>query len=87
MDLVDSFSPVGTTFKGKYGCVDYWVKAFLDRPSVATQEIKKHFEVMDQIDVGTPDLMVITAGVTPVSFRGRFSGTSHHKLAMFQRHL
>ncbi|XP_054847704.1 thioredoxin-interacting protein [Eublepharis macularius] len=49
--------PLGTTFKGKYGCVDYWVKAFLDRPSHPTQEIKKHFEVMDQIDVNTPDLM------------------------------
>lgn len=51
--------PLGTTFKGKYGCVDYWVKAFLDRPSFPAQEIKKHFEVMDQIDVNTPDLMVI----------------------------
>ncbi|XP_063173343.1 thioredoxin-interacting protein [Candoia aspera] len=49
--------PLGTTFKGKYGCVDYWVKAFLDRPSSPPQEIKKHFEVMDQIDVSTPDLM------------------------------
>lgn len=49
--------PLGTTFKGKYGCVNYWVKAFLDRPSFPTQEIKKHFEVMDQIDVNTPDLM------------------------------
>uniref|UniRef100_A0A1W7RCL6 Thioredoxin-interacting protein n=1 Tax=Agkistrodon contortrix contortrix TaxID=8713 RepID=A0A1W7RCL6_AGKCO len=49
--------PLGTTFKGKYGCVDYWVKAFLDRPSFPTQEVKKPFEVMDQIDVNTPDLM------------------------------
>nr|XP_020665896.1 thioredoxin-interacting protein [Pogona vitticeps] len=49
--------PLGTTFKGKYGCVDYWVKAFLDRPSFPTQVIKKRFEVMDQIDVNTPDLM------------------------------
>lgn len=51
--------PLGTSFKGKYGCVDYWVKAFLDRPSCHTQEIKQHFEVMDPVDVNTPDLMVI----------------------------
>ncbi|KAF7238396.1 Thioredoxin-interacting protein [Varanus komodoensis] len=50
--------PLGTTFKGKYGCVDYWVKAFLDRPNSLTQEIKKHFEVMDQIDVNSPDLLL-----------------------------
>ncbi|XP_024065895.2 thioredoxin-interacting protein [Terrapene carolina triunguis] len=49
--------PLGTSFKGKYGCVDYWVKAFLDRPSCHTQEIKQHFEVMDPVDVNTPDLM------------------------------
>uniref|UniRef100_A0A5F9DBH3 Thioredoxin-interacting protein n=1 Tax=Oryctolagus cuniculus TaxID=9986 RepID=A0A5F9DBH3_RABIT len=49
--------PLGTSFKGKYGCVDYWVKAFLDRPSQPTQETKKRFEVMDLVDVNTPDLM------------------------------
>ncbi|PNJ22913.1 TXNIP isoform 2 [Pongo abelii] len=49
--------PLGTSFKGKYGCVDYWVKAFLDRPSQPTQETKKNFEVVDLVDVNTPDLM------------------------------
>ncbi|XP_035428369.1 thioredoxin-interacting protein isoform X1 [Cygnus atratus] len=49
--------PLGTTFKGKYGCVDYWVKAFLERPSFPTQEIKKRFEVMDPVDVNTPELL------------------------------
>uniref|UniRef100_A0A8D0G960 Thioredoxin-interacting protein n=1 Tax=Sphenodon punctatus TaxID=8508 RepID=A0A8D0G960_SPHPU len=53
--------PLGTSFKGKYGCVDYWVKAFLERPSVPIQEIKKHFEFMDPVDVNTPDL------ISPVS--------------------
>lgn len=50
--------PLGTTFKGKYGCVDYWVKAFLERPSFPTQQVKKRFEVMDPVDVNTPDLLV-----------------------------
>ncbi|NXL40290.1 TXNIP protein, partial [Glaucidium brasilianum] len=49
--------PLGTTFKGKYGSVDYWVKAFLERPSFPTQEIKKRFEVMDPVDVNTPELL------------------------------
>ncbi|XP_062821491.1 thioredoxin-interacting protein [Anolis carolinensis] len=49
--------PLGTTFKGKYGSVDYWVKAFLDRPSFPTEKVKKEFKVMDEIDVNTPDLM------------------------------
>ncbi|NXE85325.1 TXNIP protein, partial [Cochlearius cochlearius] len=49
--------PLGTTFKGKYGCVDYWVKAFLERPSFPTQEIKQRFEVMDPVDVNTPELL------------------------------
>lgn len=53
--------PLGTTFKGKYGCVDYWVKAFLERPSFPTQEIKKRFEVMDPVDVNTPELLVSAA--------------------------
>lgn len=34
------------------------MKAFLDRPSQPTQEAKKNFEVMDLVDVNTPDLMV-----------------------------
>lgn len=49
--------PLGTTFKGKYGCVDYWVKALLERPSLPTQEVKKRFEVMDPVDVNTPELL------------------------------
>lgn len=53
-----SHSPLGTTFKGKYGCVDYWVKALLERPSFPTQQVKKRFEVMDPVDVNTPELLV-----------------------------
>ena len=34
------------------------MKAFLDRPSQPTQETKKNFEVMDLVDVNTPDLLV-----------------------------
>lgn len=50
--------PVGTTFKGKYGSVDYWVTASLERPACPTQKVKKRFEVMDPVDVNTPELLV-----------------------------
>lgn len=46
--------------------MDYWVKAFLERPSFPTQEIKKRFEVMDPVDVNTPELLV-SAGCLPAS--------------------
>ncbi|KAM4755614.1 thioredoxin-interacting protein isoform 1-T1 [Cyanocitta cristata] len=49
--------PLGTTFKGKYGSVDYWVKASLERPACPTQQVKKRFEVMDPVDVNTPELL------------------------------
>ncbi|KAM6999424.1 thioredoxin-interacting protein [Passerculus sandwichensis] len=49
--------PLGTTFKGKYGSVDYWVQASLERPSCPAQLIKKRFEVMDPVDVNTPELL------------------------------
>ncbi|NXI56025.1 TXNIP protein, partial [Chloroceryle aenea] len=35
----------------------YWVKAFLERPAFPTQEVKKRFEVMDPVDVNTPELL------------------------------
>ncbi|KAM4664020.1 thioredoxin-interacting protein [Discoglossus pictus] len=54
--------PLGSTFKGKYGSVKYYVKAFLDRPSNPPQEVQKKFEVVDFVDVGTPDLMSPISG-------------------------
>ncbi|CAH2326966.1 thioredoxin-interacting [Pelobates cultripes] len=54
--------PLGTTFKGKYGSVEYWVKAYLDRPSHPSQEAKKTFEVVDSVDVNTPDLTSPVSG-------------------------
>ncbi|XP_063296463.1 thioredoxin-interacting protein [Pelobates fuscus] len=54
--------PLGTTFKGKYGSVEYWVKAYLDRPSHPSQEVKKTFEVVDSVDVNTPDLTCPVSG-------------------------
>lgn len=54
--------PLGSTFKGKYGTVNYCVTIFLDRPSLPVQEVKKGFEVVDLVDVNTPDLMCPVSG-------------------------
>ncbi|XP_073495512.1 thioredoxin-interacting protein [Phyllobates terribilis] len=54
--------PLGSTFKGKYGSVKYWVKAFLERPSHPAQEVQKKFEVVDFVDVNTPDLLSPISG-------------------------
>ncbi|KAM4690851.1 thioredoxin-interacting protein [Rhinophrynus dorsalis] len=54
--------PLGSTFKGKYGSVKYWVKAFIERPSHPPQEAQKYFEVVDFVDVNTPDLMSPVSG-------------------------
>ncbi|KAG8449870.1 hypothetical protein GDO86_016516 [Hymenochirus boettgeri] len=54
--------PLGSSFKGKYGSVKYWVKAFLDRPSHPTQEVQKNFTVEDSVNVDTPDLMSPVSG-------------------------
>lgn len=67
-----SHSPLGTTFKGKYGCVDYWVKALLERPSFPTQQVKKRFEVMDPVDVNTPELLVGLHCLHPPPFSSSF---------------
>lgn len=47
-----------SSYKGKFGYVQYFVKAVLERPSQPTQECKKHFEVEEPLDVNTPDLLV-----------------------------
>ncbi|XP_068109320.1 thioredoxin-interacting protein [Hyperolius riggenbachi] len=54
--------PLGSTFKGKYGSVKYWVKAFLERPSYPAQEVQKKFQVVDLVDVNTPDLSSPVSG-------------------------
>ena len=47
--------------------MDYWVKALLERPSLPTQEVKKRFEVMDPVDVNTPELLVGAPPLPPPS--------------------
>lgn len=47
-----------SSYKGKFGYVQYYVKAKLERPLQPTLECKKCFEVEEPLDVNTPDLLV-----------------------------
>ncbi|XP_034774442.1 thioredoxin-interacting protein-like [Acipenser ruthenus] len=51
-----------SSYKGKFGSVQYYVKAFLERPSQPLLETSTNFEVVEPIDVNTPDLMSPAAG-------------------------
>lgn len=47
-----------SSYKGKFGYVQYYVKALMERPQQAVLECKKPFEVEEPLDVNTPDLLV-----------------------------
>lgn len=47
-----------SSYKGKFGSVEYYVKAVMERPCQSDVECKKYFEVEEPIDVNTPDLTV-----------------------------
>ncbi|KAJ8398477.1 hypothetical protein AAFF_G00427320 [Aldrovandia affinis] len=51
-----------SSYKGKFGYVQYYVKAVIERPSQPALECKKHFEVEEPLDVNTPDLLSPTGG-------------------------
>lgn len=47
-----------SSYKGKFGFVQYYVKALMERPQQPTLQCKKPFEVEEPLDVNTPDLLV-----------------------------
>ncbi|KAF3834448.1 hypothetical protein F7725_025652 [Dissostichus mawsoni] len=51
-----------SSYKGKFGYVQYYVKAMMERPQQPTMECKKAFEVEEPLDVNTPDLLSPTGG-------------------------
>uniref|UniRef100_A0A8C4QEJ1 Arrestin domain containing 3 n=1 Tax=Eptatretus burgeri TaxID=7764 RepID=A0A8C4QEJ1_EPTBU len=56
--------PLATSFEGKYGFIRYWVKVELGRPWALVQKVKAEFTVIDQVDIGTPELMAPAGGTT-----------------------
>ncbi|XP_029593102.1 thioredoxin-interacting protein [Salmo trutta] len=51
-----------SSYKGKFGCVQYYVRAVIERPSQPALQCEKHFEVEEPLDVNTPDLLAPAAG-------------------------
>uniref|UniRef100_A0A1A8MI60 Thioredoxin-interacting protein n=2 Tax=Nothobranchius TaxID=28779 RepID=A0A1A8MI60_9TELE len=52
-----------SSYKGKFGYVQYYVKAQMERPQQPTVESKKYFEVEEPLDVNTPDLLSPAGGM------------------------
>uniref|UniRef100_A0A3Q3GQ32 Thioredoxin-interacting protein n=1 Tax=Labrus bergylta TaxID=56723 RepID=A0A3Q3GQ32_9LABR len=52
-----------SSYKGKFGYVQYYVKAVMERPQQHPLECKKSFEVEEPLDVNTPDLLSPTGGM------------------------
>lgn len=50
-----------SSYKGKFGCVRYYVRAVLDRPSQHALQCEREFEVEEPLDVNRPDLLAPAA--------------------------
>ncbi|XP_056142234.1 thioredoxin-interacting protein-like [Lampris incognitus] len=51
-----------SSYKGKFGCVRYYVRAVMERPSQHALHCEREFEVEEPLDVNTPDLLAPAAG-------------------------
>ncbi|NXP34978.1 ARRD4 protein, partial [Leiothrix lutea] len=49
--------PLVTSFTGKYGSIQYYVKAVLERPAVPDQSVQTELQVISHIDVSSPALL------------------------------
>ncbi|XP_060115908.1 arrestin domain-containing protein 4 isoform X1 [Heteronotia binoei] len=49
--------PLATSFAGKYGSIQYCVRATLERPAAPSQTVKREFQVINHIDVNSPALL------------------------------
>ncbi|KAL8197521.1 UNVERIFIED_CONTAM: Arrestin domain-containing protein 4, partial [Gekko kuhli] len=49
--------PLATSFNGKYGSIQYCVRATLERPVAPSQTVKREFQVVNHIDVNSPALL------------------------------
>ncbi|XP_036391364.1 arrestin domain-containing protein 4-like [Megalops cyprinoides] len=49
--------PLVSSFTGKYGRVQYWVKAEVRRPSAPDQSVCREFPVISHIDLNSPSLL------------------------------
>ncbi|XP_027621303.1 arrestin domain-containing protein 4 [Tupaia chinensis] len=49
--------PLVTSFTGKYGSIQYCVRAVVERPKAPAQTVKRDLQVVSHIDVNTPALL------------------------------
>ncbi|XP_004709913.1 arrestin domain-containing protein 4 [Echinops telfairi] len=49
--------PLVTSFTGKYGSIQYCVKAVLERPKVPDQSVERELQVVSHVDINTPALL------------------------------
>lgn len=60
------FRPLVTSFTGKYGSIQYFVKAVLERPAVPDQSVQTELQVISHIDVSSPALLVRGSPTPPL---------------------
>ncbi|KAM6968275.1 thioredoxin interacting protein a [Aplochiton taeniatus] len=51
-----------SSYRGKFGSVEYYVRAVMERPTQHALQCEKYFEVEEPLDVNTPDLLAPAAG-------------------------
>ncbi|XP_009871754.1 PREDICTED: arrestin domain-containing protein 4 [Apaloderma vittatum] len=49
--------PLVTSFTGKYGSIQYYVRAILERPAAPDQSVQTELQVISHIDVSSPALL------------------------------
>lgn len=57
--------PLVTSFTGKYGSIQYYVKAVLERPAVPDQSVQTELQIISHIDVNSPALLVRGSATPP----------------------
>lgn len=63
------FRPLVTSFTGKYGSIQYYVKATLERPAAPDQSVQTELQVISHIDVSSPALLVRGSWTPPPPFK------------------
>jgi len=58
-----------TSFTGKYGSIQYYVKAILERPAAPDQSVQTELQVISHIDVNSPALLVRGSPSAPSSLK------------------
>lgn len=65
----ECFRPLVTSFTGKYGSIQYYVKAILERPAAPDQSVQTELQVISHIDVNSPALLVRGSSTAPSSLK------------------